>query len=102
MSQPVRVGVLGCGNVGGPLVELLLRDRDEIEARTGVRLDVAAIAVRSASKDRGVAIDPALITTDAAAVVGDPEIDVIVEVIGGVEPARSLITKALEAGKPVV
>src|SRR3954451_7436345 len=102
MSQPVRVGVLGCGNVGGPLIELLQRDGDEIEARTGIRLEVTAVAVRSATRERTVTLPDGVLTTDASAVVGDPDVDVIVEVIGGIEPARSLITKALEAGKPVV
>src|SRR2546421_8272540 len=102
MGQPVRVGILGCGNVGGPLVELLQRRGDDIAARTGLQLEVAAVAVRSASKERDVALPAGVLTTDASAVVGDPSIDVIVELIGGVEPARSLITKALESGKPVV
>jgi homoserine dehydrogenase len=102
MGQPVRVGILGCGNVGGPLVELLQRHGDDIAARTGLQLEVAAVAVRSASKERSVELPAGVLTTDAAAVVGDPSIDVVVEVIGGIEPARSLITKALEAGKPVV
>lgn len=102
MSQPVRVGVLGCGNVGGPLIELLQRDGDEIEARTGIRLEITAVAVRSATRERTVTLPDGVLTTDASGVVGDPDVDVIVEVIGGIEPARSLITKALEAGKPVV
>jgi homoserine dehydrogenase len=88
--------------VGGPLIELLQRHGDDIAARTGLRLEVVAVAVRSLSKDRGLALADGVLTTDASAVVGDPSIDVIVEVIGGIEPARSLITKALEAGKPVV
>jgi homoserine dehydrogenase len=98
----VRVGVLGCGNVGGPLIELLQRHGDDIAARTGLRLEVVAVAVRSLSRDRGVTLADGVLTTDASAVVGDPSIDIIVEVIGGIEPARTLITKALEAGKPVV
>jgi len=102
MSQPVRVGVLGCGNVGGPLIELLQRHGDDIAARTGLRLEVVAVAVRTTSRERSVTLADGVLTTDASAVVGDPSIDVIVEVIGGIEPARSLITKALEAGKPVV
>jgi len=102
MGQPVRVGILGCGNVGGPLVELLQRRGDDIAARTGLQLEVAAVAVRSASKERGVELPDGVLTTDASAVVNDPTIDVIVELIGGIEPARSLITQALEARKPVV
>src|SRR5947209_9392917 len=102
MGHVVRVGILGFGNVGGPLVELLQRQRDDVAARTGLELEVAAVAVRDVTKPRSVALAPGVLTNDAAAVVGDASIDVIVEVIGGVEPARSLITKALEAGKPVV
>ncbi|HEY2814942.1 MAG TPA: homoserine dehydrogenase [Acidimicrobiales bacterium] len=108
MSDPasrahhVRVGILGCGNVGGPLVELIQRHRDEIAARTGVELEIAAVAVRSLSKERTVTLEPDVLTTDASAVVDDPSIDVVVEVIGGIEPARSLISKALGAKKPVV
>jgi homoserine dehydrogenase len=102
MSQTVRVGVLGCGNVGAPLIELLQRDREEIAARTGVLLDIVSVAVHSLSRERSVTLADGVLTTDASAVVGDPNIDVIVEVIGGIEPARSLITKALEAHKPVV
>ena len=102
MGQPVRVGILGCGNVGGPLVELLQRQGDDIAARTGLQLEVAAVAVRSASKERGVDLPEGVLTTDAAAVVSDPNIDVVVELIGGIEPARTLITQALDSRKPVV
>src|SRR5207248_270790 len=89
------VGVLGCGNVGGPLIELLQRHGDDIAARTGLRLEVAAVAVRSASRERGVTLPDGVLTTDAAAVVGDPNIDVIVEVIGGLEPAGASYGDAL-------
>ena len=102
MGQPVRVGILGCGNVGGPLVELLQQQGDDIAARTGLQLEVAAVAVRSASKERSVELPDGVLTTDAAAVVNDPSIDVIVELIGGIEPARTLISQALDARKPVV
>ncbi|HEX2384100.1 MAG TPA: homoserine dehydrogenase [Acidimicrobiales bacterium] len=103
-TQPhrVRVGILGCGNVGGPLVGLIQRHSEDIAARTGVQLEVAAVAVRSASKERSVELPPGVLTTDAAAVVEDASIDVIVEVIGGIEPARTLITRALATKKPVV
>jgi len=98
----VRVGVLGCGNVGGPLVELIAEQRDAVEARTGLRLAVTRIAVRDLGKPRPAGVDPALLTTDAQSVVDDPDIDLVVEVIGGVEPARELIRAALKAGKPVI
>jgi homoserine dehydrogenase len=98
----VRVGVLGCGNVGAPLVELLASQAGAIEDRTGLRLEVTRIAVRDITKPRPAGIDPALLTTDAPAVVDDPDVDLIVELIGGVEPARELILRAIKAGKPVV
>jgi homoserine dehydrogenase len=98
----VKLGVLGCGNVGSALCELVAVERDEIEARTGVRLEVARVAVRSLSKERGVDLPAEVFTTDAASIVADPSIDLVVEVLGGIEPARELITDALKAGKPVV
>ncbi|MDH3678816.1 MAG: homoserine dehydrogenase [Acidimicrobiia bacterium] len=98
----MRIGLLGCGIVGGALVELLAERRATIEATTGVDLELAAVAVRSTSKERSTQLDTSLLTTDAESVVVDPSIDLIVEVIGGIEPARSLIQSALKAGKPVV
>jgi homoserine dehydrogenase len=98
----VRVGVLGCGNVGGALVELLGTQSAAIEARTGLRLEVARIAVRDLSKPRPAGIDTGLLTTDAQAVVNDPDIDLVVELIGGTDPSRDLILSALKAGKPVI
>ncbi len=101
-GDKVRVGLLGCGNVGGALVKLLIDGGGDIEARTGLRLELAAVAVRSMARERPVAVPEGVLTHDARAVVGDPTIDVVVEVIGGIEPARSLILDALKAGKPVV
>ena len=98
----IRIGVLGCGNVGASFVELVAERRKEIEARTGVQLEVVRIAVRNLARSRDVEIDAALLTNEAATVVGDPDVDVVVEVIGGIEPARELILAALAAGKPVV
>ncbi|MEO7556900.1 MAG: homoserine dehydrogenase, partial [Acidimicrobiales bacterium] len=102
MAELVRVGVLGCGNVGAALVGLLGEQGDEIEARTGLRLRVTRVAVRSLSRERPVALADGVLSTDAAAVATDPEVDVVVELIGGIEPARSLIQSALDAGKPVI
>ncbi len=98
----IRVGLLGCGNVGGALVELVDEQRDAIADRTGMRLDVARVAVRNTAKQRAVALGPDVLTHDALAVVDDPSIDVVVELIGGIEPARELILTALANGKAVV
>ena len=98
----IRIGVLGCGNVGAPLVSLVARQQAAIEARTGVRLEVVAVAVRNLSKGREISLPEGMLTRDAMAVVNDPSIDVIVELIGGIEPAREFITTALRNGKPVI
>jgi homoserine dehydrogenase len=101
-GRHIRIGVLGCGNVGAPFVGLVAERAKEIEARTGIQLEVVRVAVRNLSRNRDVEIAPALLTNDAAAVVADADVDLVVEVIGGIEPARELITAALAAGKPVV
>jgi homoserine dehydrogenase len=101
-GKVVRIGVLGCGNVGAAFVRLVEQQSSTIELRTGIRLEVVSVAVRNISRDRDVQLSEGLLTRDAHAVVSDPSIDLIVEVIGGIEPARELITAALAAGKPVV
>jgi homoserine dehydrogenase len=98
----IRIGVLGCGNVGAPLVALVAQQQAAIEARTGVRLEVVSVAVRNLSKQRDIDLPDGMLTRDAMALVTDPSIDLIVELIGGIEPARELITTALRNGKPVV
>jgi homoserine dehydrogenase len=98
----VRVGLLGCGHVGSALVHLIADHADMIEARAGVRLEVSRVAVHNLSRERDVPLPASAFTNDGAAVVDDPDIDIVVEVIGGIEPARELIVEALKAGKPVV
>jgi homoserine dehydrogenase len=101
-SRTIRIGILGCGNVGAALYRLIEQQASVIEMRTGLRLEVASIAVRNVSRDRDVAIPAGLLTRDAHGVVADPNIDLVVEVIGGIEPAREFITTALASGKPVI
>jgi homoserine dehydrogenase len=101
-ANVVRVGVLGCGNVGAPLVSLIDRQQATIEARTGLRLEVVRVAVRNLAKARSVTLPDGVLTRDSHALVEDPDIDVVVEVIGGIEPARELILTALRHGKPVI
>ena len=98
----VRVGVLGCGNVGAALVHALESDAALITQRSGVRIEVARVAVHNLAKERDVVLGPGVLTNDADRVVTDPDVDVVVEVIGGVEPARTLILHALKSGKPVI
>ena len=101
-GKVVRIGVLGCGNVGAALIGLIAQQSNGIEARTGIRLEVVSVAVRNLSRDREISLADGLLTRDAHAVVSDPNVDLVVEVIGGIEPARELITTALSLGKPVV
>jgi homoserine dehydrogenase len=98
----VRVGVLGCGTVGSSLIDLIHAQRDAVASRTGLVLEVTRVAVRDLERARAVALPPGAMTTDAAGLVVDPEVDVVVEVIGGIEPARTLVRTALAEGKPVV
>ncbi|MEI8336271.1 MAG: homoserine dehydrogenase [Actinomycetes bacterium] len=101
-SSVVRVGLLGCGNVGASLAQMIASNGDAIAARAGVRLEITQIAVRDLSIDRGLPTNTAVMTDDPAAVVAASDVDLVVEVMGGIEPARTLILAALAAGKPVV
>lgn len=101
-SRTVRIGVLGCGNVGSAFVQLVATQADMVEARTGIRLEVVKVAVRNVSKSRDVTLADGVLVRDARTVVEDPQVDLVVELIGGIEPARELISTALAAGKPVV
>ncbi len=98
----VRVGLLGCGTVGSALVELIADHGDGIAARTGLRLEVARVAVRDPDRPRALPLARGLLTGDPRSVVTDPSIDCVVEVMGGIDPAWELILAALEAKKPVV
>jgi homoserine dehydrogenase len=99
-GKPLRVALLGCGVVGSAVVRLLTEQAGDLEARVGVPLELAGIAVRRPNRHADV---PAhLLTTDAEALVTRADIDLVVEVIGGIEPARSLLLAALKSGKSVV
>lgn len=98
----VRIGVLGCGNVGAALVELTRTQADTVERRTGLRLEITQVAVRNLSAQRDVELDDGVLTRDAQSLVTSADIDLVVEAIGGIEPARGYILDALKNGKPVV
>jgi homoserine dehydrogenase len=100
-DQPVRVAVLGAGNVGGALVSLLLNEGDAIAARSGVRFELVGVAVGDAARARP-GVPATLLTGDAKGLVANPDVDVVVELIGGLDPARDLVESALGAGRPVV
>ena len=94
--------MLGCGVVGTGVARLLVDHAVRIADRAGAPILLHRVAVRDVTRKRDPAVDPTRITGRAADVVTDPEVDVVVEVMGGIEPARSLIVEALRLGKPVV
>jgi len=100
--KPVRIALLGCGTVGGGVVKLLRRNAAAYAHKLGAPLELAGVADRSLKPDRALGLTRELITRDAAALVVRDDIDIVVELFGGAEPARSLILKALAAGKDVV
>ncbi len=99
-DKPVRIGMLGCGVVGSEVARLLLADTEELSTRAGVKIELARIAVRTIKDYPG--INPAIFTTDPFSIVNDPEIDLIVEVMGGIEPANELAHLAIKNRKSIV
>ena len=100
--KSVRLALLGCGTVGTSVVKLLRSNAELIARRLGRTLELAGVADRSLKPERSLGIDAQLITRDAAALVAREDIDIVVELFGGVEPARTLILQALANGKDVV
>jgi homoserine dehydrogenase len=100
-AHVVRIGVIGHGTVGAAFVKLVKQQSDTIAARSGVRLEIARVAVRSTATHAGSLVADVL-TQDADFVVSDPTVDLVVELMGGIDEARTLILKALASGKPVV
>jgi len=101
-ERPLRVAVLGCGSVGSQVVRLLREQAADLAARVGAPVELAGVAVRRIDAPREVEVPEGLLTTDAAGLVARDDVDLVVEVIGGIEPARSLILSALENGASVV
>ncbi|MCS6918942.1 MAG: homoserine dehydrogenase [Fimbriimonadales bacterium] len=102
MSKILRLSILGAGTVGGGVITLLRENADLLHAQTGKRFEVRHVLVRDLSKPRAVAIPPKLLTTDPQRAVCDPKAHIVLELMGGLEPARSLIRDALQSGKHVI
>lgn len=100
--QQVGVGFLGAGTVGSALLRRLLAEAEAISSKTGLDLVVRRVAVRSPDKSRGVDIPAGVLTDDPAAVVEDPDVQIVVEIMGGLEPAGDLVLAALQSGKAVI
>lgn len=101
-DKALRVAVLGCGSVGSQVVRLLDEQAADLAARVGAPVELAGVAVRRLDAPREVEVPDGLLTTDAVGLVSRPDVDLVVEVIGGIEPARTLILTALENGASVV
>lgn len=98
----IKVGLLGCGVVGGSTARMLEQHRSEIAERAGGAVELVRVAVTDLGKPRTVELSRDMWTTDAAGIVNDPDIDLVVEAIGGVGAARELILQAVTSGKHVV
>ncbi|MDQ3952543.1 MAG: homoserine dehydrogenase [Actinomycetota bacterium] len=102
LDRPVRVGLLGCGVVGGATASILQRHAADLEHRAGAPVRLHRVAVRDPKKARAVELPDGVVGADPWEVVEDPAVDVVVETIGGVDPARDLVLAALAGGKHVV
>ncbi|HET7627980.1 MAG TPA: homoserine dehydrogenase [Bacillales bacterium] len=102
MKETISIGLLGFGTVGSGVAKMLADNQREIEHKVGCPLKVEKVLVQEVRKSRLFAIEEEKLTTDADEVIGHPDIDIVVEVIGGVEKARHYILRALENGKHVV
>ncbi|MDK1097433.1 MAG: homoserine dehydrogenase [Actinomycetota bacterium] len=102
MERSIGIGLLGAGTVGGTLVSRLIGDADAIAAKTGLTFDVRKVGVRDLAKERPFPVTDGLLTDRLREVIDDPGVELVVELMGGLDPAGDLVLAALEAGKPVV
>jgi homoserine dehydrogenase len=99
---PLKVALLGCGSVGSQVYRLLTEQSADLTARAGAPLEIVGVAVREPGRQRDAVVSPDLLTTDGLALATRPDVDIVIELIGGIEPARTLLLAALNAGKSVV
>jgi homoserine dehydrogenase len=100
--ETIAIGLLGAGNVGGGVVRILQENRESIERRLGARVQVKRVLVRDVGRGRDVDVPAELLTTNVEEVLDDPDVRVVVELIGGIEPARTFVLEAIRRGKHVV
>ena len=102
VTRAIRIGLLGCGVVGQGVLRTLATRRDALTRRLGVPIEVRAVVARDLDKERGEHVDRTILSSDPRKVLGDDEIDVVVEVMGGLDPAGEYVATAIERGKSVV
>jgi homoserine dehydrogenase len=100
--KQIKVGLLGFGTIGTGVVRLFQKNFALMKDRTGIEISLAGIADLDITTDRGVTVDPSLLTSDASAILDAADIDIVIELIGGYEPARSFVLRAIENGKHIV
>ncbi len=100
--KQINIGLLGCGTVGTGVAKILIENKDLIASRVGTSLSLKHVADIDTKRDRGIELDEGVMVTDARKVVDDPQIDIIVEMIGGVGIAKELILRAIDNGKQIV
>ncbi|MFD2369856.1 homoserine dehydrogenase [Brevibacillus sp. GCM10020057] len=101
-KQTIKLGLLGFGTVGTGVVRIIQAHQEDLQKQTGLGIEITKILVQDAEKSRNISSMEGKLTTDAAEILGDPEIEVIVEVIGGIHPAKEFIMEALDRGKHIV
>jgi homoserine dehydrogenase len=103
MGRAIRIGQLGCGIVGSAVLRMLADNAVDIEARVGATIEVVKVAVRNLGKERDIPAEMRdLLTDDPHEVVGHPDVDIIVEAMGGIEPTRTLLLAAIHSRKHIV
>ncbi|MBL7207330.1 MAG: homoserine dehydrogenase, partial [Desulfobacterales bacterium] len=100
--KQINIGLLGCGTVGTGVAKILIENKDLVASRVGASLSLKHVADIDIKRGREIKFDEGVLVTDARKVVDDPEIDIIVEMIGGVEIAKELILRAIDNGKQIV
>jgi len=101
-KKTINVGIIGFGTVGTGTAKILLENKDLLKARTGFDVVLKKIADLDIKRDRGIKVPEGVLTTDTASVIADPDIDIIVELMGGIHPAKDFILKAIANKKHVV
>lgn len=98
----IRTGLIGFGTVGAGVAEAILKNKELITKRTGFILELTRIADLDTTTDRGVALPPGILVNDASLIINDPDIDIVIELVGGTTFAKDIILRAIRSGKSVV